>query len=201
MPIKALLFDFGGVLMRTEDWSGRVKWAKRLGFEPMELHDAVFGSPVAQVATVGKATEAAAWESARQQLCIPPEEFVEFKTDFWAGDQLDENLLDWIIARRGKYRTGILSNYWGNGRELFSGYPKIVAAFEELVISAEEGIRKPEPEIYKRALKRLNVSAAEAVFVDDVMENVVAARWIGMAAIHFKAGIDVPGEMARLGVG
>jgi putative hydrolase of the HAD superfamily len=200
MPIKALLFDFGGVLMRTEDWSGRAKWAKRLGLDPMAVHDAVLGSPASAAACLGQAAETAVWESARQQLSIHPEQLAEFKTDFWAGDRLDENLLDWIIARRGRYRTGILSNYWVNARELFTGYPKIVAAFDELVISSEEGVCKPEAEIYERALKRLNVSAVEAVFVDDAPENVAAARQIGLAAVHFKPGIDLSGEMTRLGV-
>ena len=201
MSIKALIFDVGGVLVRTESLAGREKWARRFGLGPWELHDIVFGSPAAAAATLGQASDAEVWAVARAQLNLTLEQLAEFRADFWAGDRFDDPLLDWIAGKRGPYRTGILSNAWPAARQFLTSHPKIVAAFEAIVISAEEGLRKPQPEIYERALKRLNVSASEAVFVDDVLENVEAARAIGLAAIHFKAGLDIPVEMAKLGVG
>jgi len=200
MSVKALIFDVGGVLIRTENLTGRQKWAQRLGLGVWELHDVVFESPVAAAATIGQATESEAWEYARQQLGLSLEQLPEFRSDFWAGDHLDERLADWVTARRGQYRTGILSNAWDNARAFLTSQAKIVAAFEILVLSAEEGLRKPEPAIYERVLQRLGVAAYEAVFVDDGLENVMAARKIGLEAIQFKSGIDIPAELARLGI-
>ena len=200
MSIKAVIFDVGGVLLRTEDLSGRCQWADRYGLGPWELAEAVFNSPVARAATVGKATEADVWEAVRMAFNLSPDELREFHRDFWSGDRFDDSLLDWVASVRGRYRTGILSNAWGGARQFLTSNSKIVSAFEELVISAEEGLRKPQLEIYERALQRLNVTAPEAVFVDDVLENVAAARQLGLAAIHFTTGLDLPGEMARLGV-
>ncbi|MEK7325063.1 MAG: HAD family phosphatase [Chloroflexota bacterium] len=200
MPIKAVLFDVGGVLLRTEDLTGRQKWADRFGLGPWELADAVFNSAAASAATVGRATEIEVWESVRQRFSLARAELAELQADFWSGDRFDEPLLDWVTGLRGRYRTGILSNAWGGARKFLTGNPKVVAAFEELVISAEEGLMKPQPEIYERAVKRLSVRPEEAVFVDDVLTNVEAARRAGLAAVQYKVGLDVPGALRQLGV-
>jgi putative hydrolase of the HAD superfamily len=200
MPIKALIFDVGGVLLRTEELSGRQKWADRFGLGPWELAEAVFDCPEAAAATIGKAAEEEVWATVRRRFSLTDAELAEFRNDFWSGDQFDDSLLDWVAARRGKYRTGILSNAWGGARRFLTSQAKVTAAFETLVISAEEGVRKPEPTIYERALQRLGVAAEDAVFVDDVLENIEAARQVGLAGIHFQKGLDLSAEMARLGI-
>jgi putative hydrolase of the HAD superfamily len=53
------------------------------------------------------------------------------------------------------------------------------------VTSAEIGVMKPDPRIYQVALDRLGLSPPEAVFVDDFIENVEAARRLGMGGVHF----------------
>ncbi|MBI3244188.1 MAG: HAD family phosphatase [Chloroflexi bacterium] len=198
--IKAVIFDVGGVLLRTEDLSGRRKWEARFGLKDWELANAVFNCPAAEAATVGRATEAEVWESVRQQFNLSQPELVELRKDFWSGDRFDDSLLDWVTSLRGCYRTGILSNAWGGARKFLAGHPKIVAAFEELVISAEEGVMKPQAEIYARAVQRLNVLPSEAVFVDDVLVNIEAAQKAGLFGVHFRAGMDVPGALKEFGV-
>jgi putative hydrolase of the HAD superfamily len=58
--------------------------------------------------------------------------------------------------------------------------------FDVIVFSAEVGLAKPDRRIYQLALDRLRVQSAEAIFIDDVQENVEAAQAIGMAAIRFE---------------
>ena len=53
-----------------------------------------------------------------------------------------------------------------------------------LVISGEEGIRKPEPAIYALAAERLGLPAEAIVFVDDLPHNLEPARELGMATVH-----------------
>ncbi len=200
MTIKAVIFDVGGVLLRTEDLSGRRKWEARFGLKDWELANVVFNSPVAGAATVGRATEAEVWESIRRQFNLTLAELAELQRDFWSGDQFDDSLLDWVAALRGRYRTGILSNAWGGARKFLTGNPKVVTAFEELVISAEEGVMKPQPEIYTRVVQRLSVRPEEAVFVDDVLANIEAAQKAGLVGVHFEVGLDIPGILRQLGV-
>lgn len=198
--IRALIFDVGGVLLRTEDLAGRRKWEARFGMADWELADLVFNSLVALAATLGQAPESDVWEHVRVRLKLSDGELSELREDFWSGDRLDESLLDWIAARRGPYRTCILSNAWSGARKFLAGRPGVAAAFEEMVISAEEGLMKPQVEIYRRALERVDVAPAEAVFVDDVLANVQAAQAVGLAVIHYQPGLDVPRAMKALGV-
>ena len=67
-----------------------------------------------------------------------------------------------------------------------------------MVISAEVGIMKPDPRIFQYALEQLDVAPAEAVFVDDVIENVEAARAFGMHAIHFTTPRQAISELKQL---
>jgi len=198
--IKALIFDVGGVLLRTEDLSPREKWAKRYGMDVWDFATAVFESDASNKATLGLLPDDEAWLAAQQRFNVPQAEMAQFRIDFFAGDRWDESLLDWIISLRGRYRTAILSNAWGGARKFLTSHAKVVAAFEQMIISAEEGVRKPQDEIYRRAVQRLNVPPRDVVFVDDVVENVEAAKQAGLEAIQFKAGMDVRGALEHLGI-
>jgi epoxide hydrolase-like predicted phosphatase len=57
--------------------------------------------------------------------------------------------------------------------------------FEVVVDSSEVGMRKPDPRIYLLTCDRLHVDPAASVFVDDNRDNVVAARAVGIEAVHF----------------
>ncbi|MET9268595.1 HAD family phosphatase [Kribbella sp. NPDC003557] len=76
-------------------------------------------------------------------------------------------------------RTALLSNSWGNTypRDTWDGM------FDDIVISGEVGLRKPEPEIFRLTAGRLGLEPAECVFVDDLQLNVDGARAVGMTAI------------------
>jgi hypothetical protein len=56
MPIKAVIFDFGGVMVLREDWSAQQKWEKHLGLREKELPETVYLSEVGNRATLGQAT-------------------------------------------------------------------------------------------------------------------------------------------------
>ncbi|WP_328523585.1 HAD family hydrolase [Kribbella sp. NBC_00359] len=82
-------------------------------------------------------------------------------------------------ARSHGIRTALLSNSWGNTypRDTWDGM------FDDVVISGEVGMRKPEPEIFLLAARRLDLKPEECVFIDDLELNVDGARAVGMTAI------------------
>jgi epoxide hydrolase-like predicted phosphatase len=82
-------------------------------------------------------------------------------------------------ARQEGIKTALLSNSWGNEYPR-SGWSEM---FDEIVISGEVGMRKPEPEIFHHTLKLLDVKPGQAVFVDDLAINIRAAADIGMVGI------------------
>lgn len=102
------------------------------------------------------------------------------------GDEPHEALLNYVaeLRRRG-YTTSILSNTSiGTLEHIFS--PEQLDLFDELVVSAEVQLAKPDPRIYELASARLEVSNHECVFTDDNESNVLAAETVGMKVVHYK---------------
>jgi epoxide hydrolase-like predicted phosphatase len=184
MAIRAVFFDIGGVLLRTEDPLPRRQWEQRLGLEPGRLAKLVFENPVAQRSTIGEATESEVWQEVGRGLNLTLPQVAELREDFFAGDRWDTDLLAFIHKLRSRIRTGVISNSWLGSRRVMAKWiaPEI---FDAIVFSAEEKCRKPEEKIYRIALERLGLAPEEAMFFDDFPENVDAARRIGISASVF----------------
>lgn len=198
--IKAVIFDVGGVLIRTPDRACRLAWERRLGLDDWESEEIVFSGETGTKAQLGEITDAELWSWVGRRLALSEEQLAEFRQDFWARDRLDTELIDLIRRLRSSYQTAIISNATDALRKNLGRKYPISDAFDLIVVSAEEGIMKPDPEIYKRTLGRLGRAADETVFIDDSLENVTAARRLGMSSLHFKTAIDVPQELKKLGV-
>jgi glucose-1-phosphatase len=186
MPIRAVVFDFGGVLVRTFDYTSRRKWEARLGLIEGGLEQVVFDSDVAIRAMMGDVPESAVWANAGAVFRITPEELEQLRIDFWAGDALDEELVRFLGGLRPRYRTGILSNAWSGARDVFAGRHGLDRAVDAIIISAEERLAKPDERIYHLAAGRLGIRAEEAIFVDDLPVNVDGARAAGMRGVLFQ---------------
>jgi glucose-1-phosphatase len=185
MAIRALLWDVGGVLLRTEDPLPRRQWENRLGLPAGRLADVVFGCPAAERATIGEAVDDDVWREAAGLLGVSDAELEKFKADFFSGDRWDAALLEFIRGLHGRFQLGILSNAWLGARAQFADnlHPDI---FDVLLFSAEERMRKPEERFFRLALAQLGCEPQETIFIDDVMENIESANRIGFYAIHFQ---------------
>lgn len=92
-------------------------------------------------------------------------------------------------------RLGVVSNAWPSLR-IRLATAGLDALLDAVVVSAELGVPKPDPAIYRRALAELAVPAADVLFVDDDPVNVAAARRLGMQAVtmdRYGAAGDVAG--------
>ncbi len=185
MSIRAVFFDLGGVIVRTEYQTPRQQLAERLGMEYDDLSRIVFDSETGRLAAVGAVTPQQHWEAVMKRLKRPREEMTTIREEFFAGDIVDRQLVDYIRSLRGKYKTGIISNAWSDLRENLVR-EKIDDAFDYIVISAEVGVAKPDPKIFRIALEQAGVSPNEAVFVDDFDFNIRGCEEAGMKGIHFK---------------
>lgn len=184
--IRAVIFDLGGVLLRTENPQPRQDLAKRYGLTRNDLEKLVFGSEDSVQAEVGAVAPRAVWNHVQKTLRIADDDLPTFQDAFWAGDRLDEDLLVFVNSLRGRYRTVLLSNAWSDMRKNIARRFGKLDAFEMQIFSAEVGLRKPVPEIFQMVLDLLGADPEEAVFVDDFSENVQAARKLGLHTIHFK---------------
>lgn len=198
--IKAVIFDFGGVILRTHDWSGRRRWEQRLGLPPDGAEQMVFNSEMGRQAQHGRITTDDLWQWVGQQCGLSAAELAQFRQDFWAGDVLDEELVAFIRQLRPSYQTALISNAFDDLRNVLTNEFAIANAFDVIVISSEEGVMKPDPRLYQIALERLNCGPHEAVFIDDFVHNIEGARTIGLHTIHFTPGIDPTAALRQLGV-
>lgn len=185
MTIRAVFFDLGGVIVRTEYQSPRQRLAERLGMEYDDLSKLVFDSETGIQATVGSITSLQHWEAVMKRLKRSSEEMASIRDEFFAGDVVDRQILDFLRSLRGTYKTGLISNAWSDLRD-FLVREKMIDAFDHIIISAEVGVAKPEAKIYQIALEQAGVRPEEAVFVDDFYANIEGCEKVGMLGIHFK---------------
>ncbi len=119
MPfIRAVIFDFGGVLVRTEDRTPRDRLAARLGMSYDELNSLIFDSPSSLQAALGEIGVSEHWEAVRASLGLSPEACQTVQAEFWEGDVLDTSLVDFVRALHPRYQTALLSNAWDDLREV-----------------------------------------------------------------------------------
>jgi epoxide hydrolase-like predicted phosphatase len=197
MAIRAVFFDFGGVLMRTEFQAPRQHLAERFKLDYDDIDKIVFGSESARRASIGEITEEAHWVEVLKRLKRPVSEIKSFSDEFFGGDILDHKLVEYIRSLRGKVNTGLISNAWSGLRE-FITREKIIDIFDTVVISAEMGVVKPEAKIFNIALEQAKVHAKEAVFVDDMKVNIEACEKAGMKGILFKDPQETIDQLNRI---
>ena len=197
-PIRAVLWDMGGVIVRTLDWSGRARWEERAGLSPHELEQIVFRGEMGVRASLGQASSDDVWTWVLQHLGFPKTERTAIETDFFSGDRVDNDLISFIRSLRPGYKTGMISNAWSELRHWLELKWRIADAFDHIVISAEVGVLKPDPRIYHLALNGLGVAPDETIFIDDFRENVEGALSLGMQAIHFQTTEQVTSELRAL---
>jgi putative hydrolase of the HAD superfamily len=114
----------------------------------------------------------------------------------FAGVQPDTAMLDAVrTAREAGIRTALVSNSWGVHR-----YPHDLFAeiFDGIVISGEEGTRKPAKRMYELGAERAGVAPELCVFVDDLPFNLTPAEELGMATVHHTSAQDTIPQLEEL---
>ena len=194
---KGLLLDFGGVL--TSSLYGRMaEFCVEAGLPPDAIENVL------------QTEEGRRLIALTETGLVPQRDF-----EVMLGRQLglpDEGLIARIVvvtprtetielarrARAAGIPAGVLSNSLGSGgHDVYVGYD-LAGLFDVVVISHLVGLRKPDRPIYELAAAKLGLAPADCVFVDDTLRHVVAAREIGMAAVHFTGEAEQLAEVERL---
>ena len=161
--IKAVIFDMGGVLLRTFDQGPREALAQRYGVDVNHLFNVVFTSESSKQAEIGLKPDKVHWQWALDELRIPQDERPAFIQQFWAGDRMDYDLLNFIQSLRPAIRTGLLSNAWlGTRDNVTRHWGALEPYFDVTIFSAELGMRKPAPEFFHWLLAASGRSAGRS---------------------------------------
>jgi epoxide hydrolase-like predicted phosphatase len=193
---KGLLIDWGGVLT-TNLFASFHAYCLETQIEPQALLGRFRTDPAARDLLIalekGTLEEAAFEHDFAAMLGVEPQGLID---GLFAGVEPDQAMLDAVrMAHDGGVRTGLVSNSWGVHR-----YPRELFAqlFDGVVISAEEGIRKPSRRMYELGAERAGVPAEECVYVDDLPFNLTPAAELGMAVVHHTSAETTIPELERL---
>ena len=111
-------------------------------------------------------------------------------------EKLNPPLIELLAQMRPHYKFATICN--GGSREAMNRKFRLNELVDLMVFDGEEGIAKPDAQIYQRTLLRLGIKPEEAVFVDDKLVNVAAARQLGMHSIHFQNTEQALAEIHRV---
>ena len=200
--IQGLIFDYGGVL-----WDMRWDITRTLelehGLRERAIVETLYGSDTWRQLEIGVGDRDAWLSEAHLELeRVAGRELPQLHRDWRDRQHLIAPNIDLIRRLRPPYKTAVLSNADNTLVSRLRDSHGIYDLFDEVVVSADVGMAKPEPKIYAIAAQRLGLPAADCVFVDDLEPNVDAARAAGMQAIHFRIerGDDLQQQFADLGV-
>lgn len=122
-----------------------------------------------------------------------------FLEDFINSEhRLNQELVERITQLKPAYKIGMLSNVGRGWLEDFFTKYDIKSLFDAVVLSGEEGVTKPSPEIYQICADRLGVDTADCVMIDDIADNISGADAAGMKGILFENNTDCLAKLDSL---
>lgn len=188
--IRALLFDCFGVLYPDTYWTMADEYlGSQLPSKRDDLHDLV------RQVDLGSITRDQLWHRFATLVGVHADDVYKRLQEF-AG--LDQRLLSFIDDHKNEYKFGMISNV-GHGflERMFVDRPAD-DYFDEITLSSDVGLVKPDERIYLITAERLGVRPEECVFIDDLETNVEGAKRAGMHAICYKGYNDFMGEIEAL---
>jgi len=113
---------------------------------------------------------------------------------------IEENVALLGRLREAGVPTYCITNFSGPKFSLSQKRYPFLASFDGVIVSGEERLLKPQPEIYNLLLSRYGLRAEDCIFIDDSKANVEGARAVGMHAVHFVEPMDLAAELRRHGI-
>lgn len=202
MAIQAVIFDFGGVLYHLPDRSWIRRWRRVLGLKDESALMTMIASPheskLLMDIMVGNLQEEEMWNQFAADFRIRPELMQRIRRGFMSKRRINQQLFDYLSSLREKYITAILSNAGSEARRIFVEVYQFHKIVDEMIISAEERVAKPDRRIYEIAVEKLNIQPHQAIFVDDLPENIEAANDFGMHGVLFENNEQVMTQVNQL---
>ena len=203
MHLKAVIFDFGNVLSLPNRHVQVLDCVRRL-----EIPEEEFLKIYRTERHLFDQGDLDVWEywtrvmdrTFTEYSRLTLERLIDLDMQDWT--RLNKPVLEWhhALAESG-YLTGILSNLPYVFAEYFWEHFPWLEKFDAITFSCDVGAVKPEPEIYRVCLKSLGVEPEQALFIDDMQENVEGASRVGMhAELFVSAEETIPTIVEQFGL-
>jgi epoxide hydrolase-like predicted phosphatase len=195
-PRTGLLIDWGGVLT-SNLFASFHAYCVQAEIDPQALSGRFKADPRFRELLIalekGELEEPAFETRFAALLEVEPDGLID---GLFAGVGPDTAMLEAVrSAHDAGIRTALVSNSWGVHRYPHDLFEEL---FDGIVISGEEGIRKPSRRMYELGAERAGVPAAACVYVDDLPFNLTPAEELGMATVHHTSAETTIPELERL---
>jgi 2-haloacid dehalogenase len=199
--LKNIVFDLGGVLI---DWN------------PRYLFTEVFQNPdeldffLTKICSPEWNEEQDGGRTLREGTEILIKEFPDFRHEIalyyeqWhrmLGGAIESNvsMLQALKAQR-RYQLFALTNWSAETFPIALREFAFLQDFQDILVSGEEGMRKPEPAFYQLMFDRFHIIPQETLFIDDSLRNIKAAEEMGLPCIHLPRGKSLSEALLTFGI-
>ncbi len=199
MAIDTIVFDFGGVLI---DWNPR--YVFRELFEDEEKMEWFLTNICSDDWNVQQDKGRLLTEGTTLLTANHPEhrELIEAFYGRWE-EMLRGEIIDTVEILhevRKKYKVYGLTNWSAETFPIARQRFEFLEVFDGILVSGEEKMIKPDPEIFKLLASRYGLTPASCVFIDDNIKNVWAAETLGFYAIRFTTGAELRQKLVEMEV-
>jgi len=197
---RAVIFDVGRVIIRVDMSHSVAALGKRKGLSHMQVLRELEADPHWPDWQEGR-MKPQDWYAHLSKKLHFSYNFEEFCA-IWNSVLDPETILPDLLFERlaSQCRLALLSNTDPLHVAHFEATYSFVRHFPARVYSCRVGLSKPSPAIYHHALREVDAMPDEAMFIDDLHENVLAAASLGINAFHFTAADELLGEFSRIGI-
>lgn len=200
--ITTIIFDLGGVLI---DWSPEYVYLKEFRGD-REYMDWFLNHVCAWEWNLNQDAGYSLAKATEERVALFPEyeKYIRMYYGRWEemlgyAHEDTLNILKQLVDNPN-YRVLALTNWSGETFPIALKKFSWLKWFEGILVSGDEGMRKPHREIYDLMLSRYNIEASQAVFIDDSLKNIEGCKIAGITGIHFKDAKTLEIQLRSLGI-
>ncbi len=194
MAIKAMLWDFAGVLLHTVEGDFNSLLSARLEVPVTEI-ERVFNTEENNRWDLGELDDDTFFTFVIREMNLAEEKRATLAWYFEKDFYVQAELLEYIRNIRKNYTTVLLTNFPAHLHTYLKTDWIIEGAFDEVIASCDTKLIKPDPRMYQYALERIGCGTDEVVFIDDRPINIQGAESLGIRSLLYR---DTPGIIANL---
>ena len=198
--LRAIIFDIGRVLVRVDVARAMHGLVSGSRLSPSELWSAIEKDP--------------RWSDWQEGRIAPHDWYLHLAQRLGGGLTFDQFTEVWNRALdpapihddaffeklSKRYRLALLSNTDPIHVRHLEGTYSFFAYFPARIYSCAVGATKPDPLIYREALRAVKARAGEALYIDDIAAYVEAAKRLGLQGIQFQSSAQLASDLETLGV-